>query len=518
MTKRFPRHSVKLVFPLLFIGLMGVMVAKFGWLGLIKRPKANVAATVYHKIDRVPYWQVELGGVGTFSSPRVADLNGDGVGDIILGAGRQEFQTSDTAVLALDGRDGKILWHHPSSDQVFGSALLADLDQDGTPDIVIGGRTGVLKAISGKSGRVLWEFEDIAEQKALIRRRYFNFYNPQLLPDLDGDGIGEILVSNGGDVLKQPFDPHRPEGYLMIISGSTGKILHEASMPDGRETYLSVAVKPSENNSDIEVVFGTGGETLGGGLYVTGLDGIISGDLRSATRLAHSNEKGFIAPPVWVDITGDGALDIVAAGVDGTCYLFNGETKDLLWKHNIEGTEIYSSPAIGFFNGSGLPDVVVSAAIGTWPNFTFTKHVMIEGSTGEMMLEDTLGYFQSSSPLGIDLNKDGRDELILSVNYEGFGQDGRKKHTNTLFAIDFVTGDRYELLEPLEGHNIASTPWLGDLDGDGELDIIYCHSSNLFHGFAFDGMKVNRLKTHIKMPEKTFWGAYMGPGYDGIFD
>lgn len=33
-------------------------------------------------------WVKELPGVGTFSSPRATDLNGDGVGDIIMGAGR----------------------------------------------------------------------------------------------------------------------------------------------------------------------------------------------------------------------------------------------------------------------------------------------------------------------------------------------------------------------------------------------------------------------------------------------
>lgn len=32
-------------------------------------------------------WSITFDGVGTFSSPRVTDLNGDGVGDVIVGAG-----------------------------------------------------------------------------------------------------------------------------------------------------------------------------------------------------------------------------------------------------------------------------------------------------------------------------------------------------------------------------------------------------------------------------------------------
>jgi hypothetical protein len=34
-------------------------------------------------------WGVSFKGIGTFSSPRVTDLNGDGTGDVIIGAGRE---------------------------------------------------------------------------------------------------------------------------------------------------------------------------------------------------------------------------------------------------------------------------------------------------------------------------------------------------------------------------------------------------------------------------------------------
>ncbi|MCB0376547.1 MAG: FG-GAP repeat protein, partial [Sinomicrobium sp.] len=56
-------------------------------------------------------WSKPFTGIGTLSSPRVTDLNGDGVRDIILGAGREEFQACDSAVIALDGKTGTMLWH-----------------------------------------------------------------------------------------------------------------------------------------------------------------------------------------------------------------------------------------------------------------------------------------------------------------------------------------------------------------------------------------------------------------------
>ena len=67
-------------------------------------------------------WTVDLPGVGTFSSPRCADLNHDGVMDIVFGAGREEFMACDSAVVALDGLTGQMMWQVSATDQIFGSA------------------------------------------------------------------------------------------------------------------------------------------------------------------------------------------------------------------------------------------------------------------------------------------------------------------------------------------------------------------------------------------------------------
>ena len=43
-------------------------------------------------------------------------------------------------------------------DQIFGSASFLDINRDGVPDVIIGGRAAELKAINGKNGKVLWAF------------------------------------------------------------------------------------------------------------------------------------------------------------------------------------------------------------------------------------------------------------------------------------------------------------------------------------------------------------------------
>src|SRR6476620_9526135 len=67
-------------------------------------------------------WNKDLPVIGSLSSPRTADLNNDGVLDIVMGAGKNEFQKTDMGIIAFDGKSGNLLWKQSAIDQVFGSA------------------------------------------------------------------------------------------------------------------------------------------------------------------------------------------------------------------------------------------------------------------------------------------------------------------------------------------------------------------------------------------------------------
>jgi len=97
-------------------------------------------------------WNEDISITGSQSSPRTADLNDDGVLDIVMGAGRNEYQRSEQGILAFDGKTGKLLWQHEAPDQVYGSATFYDINNDGTKDVFIGGRSPNFKALNGKQG------------------------------------------------------------------------------------------------------------------------------------------------------------------------------------------------------------------------------------------------------------------------------------------------------------------------------------------------------------------------------
>ena len=461
-------------------------------------------------------WSAKLEGLGTFSSPRLTDLNGDNIKDIVIGAGRLEFQASDSAVVAIDGRTGKMLWNVGAKDQIFGSAGIQDINGDGTDDIFINGRSAELKAINGSTGEVIWRFDKKKASKSTGEKRWYNFYNPQFVSDLTGDGVRDILIANGGDVKKEAYDEDRPPGYLVVINAATGEVISHANTPDWKEIYMSPA-HIEDGNGDYNIIFGTGGETVGGNLFVGKLSMVLEGDLTDAKLLAKGESKGFIAPPAWVDLNSDNVPDIVAVAVDGRVMAFDGTDYDPIWEALVDGTEAYSSVGVGYFTSDRTPDFFVSFARGIWPELHYTRQFMINGASGKIEFMDSLGFYQTSSPVVADLDGDGWDEVLQGVNFQII-ENGRKTFRNMLVSVDFQEQEKVsQLTRSLEGHNVASTPWLGDLDSNGKLDIIFLHSTNKYQTYTFDGFQINRWSTEFDVSKPVLWGSYMGSNYDGVY-
>ncbi|HKC37026.1 MAG TPA: hypothetical protein VKB95_13220, partial [Chitinophagaceae bacterium] len=447
-----------------------------------------------------------------------ADLNNDGVLDIVIGAGGKEEVHSDSAVIALDGATGKTLWTSAGSNQYVGSAVFKDINDDNTKDILIGGRWAQLTAINGADGKVIWTFFPERTKPDGSDGGWYNFTTPQFIPDQDNDSIEDMIIANGGDARATPGDPDRPVGRLLVLSSKTGKILADVRVPDGKETYMSVVCE-KKDDKDFTIFFGTGGETLPGHLYKTSLHDIMQGNISNAKILAMSDTKGFVSSPVLVDINNDGIKDIIDNTADGRMLAIDGAADSLLWNINFPGTEAYTMPAIGFFTTDSVPDVFANFAIGTFPKLNYSIRFMVNGKTGKIEYQDTIPAFQYASAITADMNGDGYEEVI--VNQSALK---RKQFENVFYSylmvFDFINHRNFSIGDTLPATNLASTPWIGDLDNDKKLDIIY--SAVKYENAAFDlqkplGLIIRRYETDIPMKKPSRWGAFMGTNYTGIF-
>ncbi len=91
-------------------------------------------------------WSFETGGP-VFSSPAVADVDGDGSLEVVVGS-------LDNRTYCLDGATGREEWSFETGDAVVSSPAAADVDGDGLPEIVAASRRGVVRCL-GVVGRTL---------------------------------------------------------------------------------------------------------------------------------------------------------------------------------------------------------------------------------------------------------------------------------------------------------------------------------------------------------------------------
>ena len=468
-------------------------------------------------------WNEDFPVIGSQSSPRTSDLNGDGVLDIVMGAGMNEYQHSEKGVLALDGKTGKLLWQQEASDQVYGSATFYDITNDGVTDVFIGGRSPHFKALDGKTGKLIWEYKYADHEKdSILKNARFNFNNSVLVPDVNNDGLMDLLTVNGGNSYANPYSEiERFPGVLMIFDIKSGSIIAADTMPDGKESYMSPLYFSQPGSKEHSIVFGTGGETIDGNLFIASLSNLLNKELSKSRVIASDKGHGFIAPPSMADINGDGFLDIVAITHGSKVFAIDGQNYDFLWQQSIANTECSNSLAVGYFTEDDIPDFFTFASKGQWPNSTGSMQVMLDGSNGSIAFVDSIGCTGFSSPVVYDIDADGRDEAIISVNEfdcsVGFTGNAPVTIENKLIAVDFQTKS-YKIIDQAVGFkNIFSTPWIGDLDDDGYLDVVHCQYYHRSMLLSFLGMRVKRIDTPIRMRSTPIWGAYMSSAGDGIF-
>src|SRR6185295_5808343 len=147
--------------------------------------------------------------------------------------------------------------------------------------------------------------------------------------------------------------------------------------------------------------------------------------------------------------------------------------------------------------------------------------IMLNGKDGSIAYMDSMGCTGFSTPVVYDMNGDGRDEAIISINNFdcslGYASKAPTSMENKLIAIDFAKKSVETIDKSQRFKNIFSTPWIGDLDNDGYLDIINCQYFHYSDLVSFLGMRIKRIATTVKIKKPVLWGSFLGSAGDGIF-
>jgi hypothetical protein len=139
------------------------------------------------------------------AQPAYADLNGDGVEDVIVLAqvapagprGAPGSTSNDTAheIRALDGHSGSLLWKYPLGEKQVSALIAGPVQGDGSVDILVA--SSELIAVDGKDGRQKWAWSPPPNLR-WYSPRDIRGYTPQVLADLDGTGRRSICLTMQG--------------------------------------------------------------------------------------------------------------------------------------------------------------------------------------------------------------------------------------------------------------------------------------------------------------------------------
>ncbi len=455
-------------------------------------------------------WSYNIGGAHN-STPALGDLDGDGRTEIVMGS------DTDTGKVYVFSDTGSVQWSFDVGYNIKSSPALGDVDGDGALEVVVGRTRGDTVYVLSDTGALQWSY--------FAGENFGDISTSPALGDLDDDGSMEIVVT------RNSWDNNR-----VLALSDTGALEWSFKTEEGDNNVQpkiesTPALGDLDGDGKLEIIFGCDNKKL----FVLSDTGAVEWSFTAVGEIKSS--------PALGDIDGDGFLEVVFGSDDNMIYALDydgpaanfsyfpvaataGETATFT-AHSVDrGHQIvnrqwdfgdgntrtgpdssvehsYSSPGIYqveliVTNDRGATDAITKSFVvnnpldwtmyGNGPLNNSLSEGQGEMTTGGITWEYATGGEVYSSPAVGDIDDDGEKEIVI-----GAGKDLDFGNSDTEIYV-FSGSGNVEWSYPTgwndDGAERYSSPALGDLNSDGSLEVIFGSADNSLYTFDGTGNKL----------------------------
>jgi hypothetical protein len=303
------------------------------------------------------------------TSVAAGDLGGDGQLEVAL------VKRSSHSIMAVDCT-GSVVFDYPVSEYLLVNPVLADIDGNGTLEII---------TLTLTTGQVVVLSSDGADFGSFPVALGEEVRSSPAVGDIDGDGFLDIVVISQAE-----------GGTVHVISGATGTEVDGWPYVAGSRSEKGPIITNIDAQGRPEIVAGFDS----GQLIVLNHDGTVHSSVDVGAAIKTSVVMG--------NLDQQGPVEIVFVSDDGFLHVLDSSLSEIAGFPLEIGTESSSTPVLADLNDNGTVDIVFGAA-------DELLHVIdIDGSDFAPFPVD-LGSELDYGPAIADLDQDGDPEIAVSA-------------------------------------------------------------------------------------------------------